>query len=287
MVFLNGLGETLDFWEPVVAQLEGVATFRYDRPARLPKDPGNGLAGEVDEVLRITDDLPGRLVLVGHSYGGVLAEAVARRAPERAGALVLIDATVPQEYATASREGSAEPHADADYENDQVDGRLRSWVRSVVMSDRTRPLRRYAMPKLMLGLGTATGSFRGVLAVLPRDLPRYLSSKGHLGRTAHDNLHLPGYCAELIRWRADEPFPDIPVRVVVGRLNSRLWKRTQQSWVDDQVAQLPLFGADVQINTTASAHMVMFDQPLVVAGAIESAIAAMAGQGEGRRSGDD
>lgn len=280
VVFLNGLGETLDFWDPVVRQLDGVATFRYDRPARRPTDPGQGLAAEADEVLTITAELPGRLVLVGHSYGGVLAEAVARRAPERAGALVLIDTTVPQEYAADPSPAAADGEAAEDDQDDQDDqaagGALRGWARSIALSDRSRPLLRFTLPKVMLGLGTATGSFRGVLAELPRELPTRLAAKGHLGRSAHDNLHLPGYCAELIAWRDQDPFPPIPVRIVVGRLNSRLWKRTQKSWVQEQVAQLPLFGADVQLNTTASAHMVMFDQPMMVVGAIESAIAGMA-----------
>ncbi len=294
VVFLNGLGETLDFWDPVVRLLDGVATFRYDRPGRRPRDPGLGLAGEVDEVVRITSELPGPLVLVGHSYGGVLAEAVARTVPDRVGALVLIDATVPEEYAVdaapadadadavdAAPAAAAPAAADADAEPtgqpSPADGAMRDWARRIALSDRSRPLLRFALPKLMLGLGTANGSFRGVLSELPRDLPAHLAAKSHLGRSAHDNLHLPGYCAELIAWRDLAPFPPIPVRIVVGRLNSRLWKRTQKSWVDQQVAQLPLFGADVQLNTTASAHMVMFDQPLMVAGAIESAIAAIAG----------
>ena len=70
VVFCNGLGETLDFWHPVLTRLAGIATFGFDRPGRDLTQPGQGLEGEVAEIDRITADVDGLLVMVGHSFGG-------------------------------------------------------------------------------------------------------------------------------------------------------------------------------------------------------------------------
>ena len=49
------------------------------------------LTDEEELVLALLDSLPGRVALVGHSYGGLLALMVARRRPEKVSALVVYE----------------------------------------------------------------------------------------------------------------------------------------------------------------------------------------------------
>ncbi|MGR0319344.1 alpha/beta fold hydrolase [Agromyces sp. ZXT2-3] len=53
---------------------------------------GIGLADHVDAVLGLVDELEGRVVLVGHSGGGTVAQAVADARPDRVARVVYVDA---------------------------------------------------------------------------------------------------------------------------------------------------------------------------------------------------
>ncbi len=83
-------------WDPLVAPLvaDGCRVVRVDlrghgRSDRVPG--GYDLAGYVADVEAVLDHLDGRVVLVGHSLGGVTAAAVAQRRPDRVARLVLED----------------------------------------------------------------------------------------------------------------------------------------------------------------------------------------------------
>lgn len=99
LVLLNGIGGHVGMWEPLVRELAGTRTLvmfdapgagsseRIRRPWRMP-----GLAMLVVEVL---DGLGlDRVDLLGYSWGGALAQQVARDAHRRIRRLVLV-ATVP------------------------------------------------------------------------------------------------------------------------------------------------------------------------------------------------
>ena len=83
------------------------AVMRHETRSILVDRPGSGwsdagpfprtTAREAREIITALDGAgeTGPLVLVGHSFGGLLAANIARRWPERVAALVLVDATPP------------------------------------------------------------------------------------------------------------------------------------------------------------------------------------------------
>lgn len=106
VVFESGFGQGAGVWKEVIAGLgEDYHSIAYAR-AGLGKSGSNGQPKRIDEHLAdltaVIDTLaPGRkVVLVGHSYGGLLATEFARRHPDRLQGLVLVDpATMGQRHA--------------------------------------------------------------------------------------------------------------------------------------------------------------------------------------------
>src|SRR5690349_6783333 len=90
-------GATLDHraWSPQIEALQ--VRFRLVVPDLRGHGESTGsfdFAAAVDDVLALLDQLAaGRVVLVGLSLGGNLAQEVVRRAPDRVSALVVADAT--------------------------------------------------------------------------------------------------------------------------------------------------------------------------------------------------
>ncbi|MCR6491124.1 alpha/beta fold hydrolase [Cellulomonas sp. P24] len=110
VVLLHGAGDTPLSWAMVCAELVG--TFAVVVPGRTGTDPESlTLAGRLRTLTAALTDLPGPLVLVGHSFGGLLARAWAGEQPERVSGLVLLDPTPPQ--AGELRAVSAGMHASA------------------------------------------------------------------------------------------------------------------------------------------------------------------------------
>ena len=96
-LFEAGLGLPLEVWHPVVANLPGVCCILADRPGLGGSTPWahppglTGQVGLIGDVLAATLDPARPVVLVGHSYAGVLVEAFARLHPHQVRALVLVD----------------------------------------------------------------------------------------------------------------------------------------------------------------------------------------------------
>lgn len=66
-------------------------------------DPGVGLDTHVDDIVRlIVEDELTDVVLVGHSYAGLVISSVANEIPERIGCLVYLDAMVPNDGESAA-----------------------------------------------------------------------------------------------------------------------------------------------------------------------------------------
>jgi len=85
-------------WQPVIAALpESLHAIAIDRPGHgSSQQPGGGLEVNAAAVLDVLDGHGiDRAVLVGHSYGGGVAQQVAATAPDRVEALVLLASVGP------------------------------------------------------------------------------------------------------------------------------------------------------------------------------------------------
>lgn len=103
VIFENGLGARMENWDKVLPEIsKDRTTFAYNRPgygdsenATTPRD-GAHVVDELRAVLR-DKGLNPPYVLVGHSLGGLYMQHFARRYPEEVAALVLVDATHPEQ----------------------------------------------------------------------------------------------------------------------------------------------------------------------------------------------
>jgi 3-oxoadipate enol-lactonase len=93
LLFANSLGTDFRIWDAVVAALPAdLGIVRYDKRGHGLSDlaPGNRLEHHVGDVVALADHLGlGRIVMVGLSVGGVIAQGLARQHPERVAGLVL------------------------------------------------------------------------------------------------------------------------------------------------------------------------------------------------------
>lgn len=99
VVFEAGLGDTMDVWQNVQAQLAGCArTVAYNRAGYLGSDPATGPRDSATIVAELREELKSRnieppYVLVGHSLGGLYMQYFARNYPRETAGLVLVDST--------------------------------------------------------------------------------------------------------------------------------------------------------------------------------------------------
>lgn len=109
-VFQAGLGDGKRVWAPVIDRVSpSTAVFAYDRPGYgassaapgSPRDPC-AIARELNDLLRVAGVQP-PYVLVGHSLGGLYQYAFALLYPGEVSALLLLDPTHPDHWATMER----------------------------------------------------------------------------------------------------------------------------------------------------------------------------------------
>jgi len=103
VVFLHGLPGTAQDFDAVAARLAGRHTIAFDRPGFGYSSGGyHPLAEQLSTIRRLIASLgSGRVVLVGHSYGGTLALAYAEQRPQDVRGLVLVDAAAAGERSNA------------------------------------------------------------------------------------------------------------------------------------------------------------------------------------------
>lgn len=91
-------------WEAVASPLKDQG---HDvRPVSLDLDPGTGVADHVDQLTGLLTTLDD-VVLVGHSYGGLIITAAADRVPSRVARLVYVDSgPMPDGMSQADFDGS-------------------------------------------------------------------------------------------------------------------------------------------------------------------------------------
>ncbi|WP_405060325.1 alpha/beta hydrolase [Kribbella sp. NBC_01505] len=101
VVFISGSGSGKDSWDVTIATLRSSTTLlTYDRAgigdSEVPPDSATRTFGdsaaELHRLLSATN-LPGPIILVGHSFGGLIALTFAARWPEALAGLILVDAS--------------------------------------------------------------------------------------------------------------------------------------------------------------------------------------------------
>jgi pimeloyl-ACP methyl ester carboxylesterase len=99
VIFESGLGDTLDVWTTVQAQVSGCTrTLAYTRAGYVGSDPAAGPRDSATIVAELRAELKSRnigppYVLVGHSLGGLYMQYFARNYPRETAGLLLLDST--------------------------------------------------------------------------------------------------------------------------------------------------------------------------------------------------
>lgn len=165
VLFESGLGCPLDAWgwiQPAIAQI--APTISYDRAGiggsdRGPRPrTGKRIIDDLDRVLAQTG-IPGPYVLVGHSFGGLLVRAFAARHPDAAAALVLADATHPDQLRRSRRQRRGTPEMRAQMEQAATSAALgfNRWSRKTMVEGiRELPDARRARARMLTVKATRT-----------------------------------------------------------------------------------------------------------------------------------
>ncbi|MDQ1246425.1 MAG: hypothetical protein QG597_793 [Actinomycetota bacterium] len=262
VVFCNGLGMPLELWQPVIDLLPADRAFvAFDRPAHSPYT-GEDLDSQLDEIDDVLGDVIGPLVLVGHSYGGVLAEAYARHRPLRVCGLVLVDPALPADYA------SDVPAAEVQATGEAAE--LPWWRNAAIrLSDveGLRPLLTWLTSTSMVATATRQGDFTATVEGLPAGAIEQIISVGNVTRAMLDDHHLPTICRALLDDRESGPLR-IPVTVLVGAAGPRAWPTGQPGTTAKQRAQLAAISTRADLIELPGAHLLMLDCPEDIATAI-------------------
>ncbi len=260
LVFLNGMAMPYEMWLPTLDLLPSeLAVVLFDRPHR-PGHPGGDFALVADEIDEAIRDTPTPRVVIGHSFGGLLAEAYARVRPSHVCALVLIDASIPADYDSV----------DEDYLPDALPN-WRKWLGYLPELPFVDPIMGKAIAAGVVAGATKHHDFRDVYANLPADAVLNLGSKATIGRAMHDDHSIGALSHSLVVARQSGRL-QVPVTVLVGRSGPRLLPTTQSAWVERHRAEAATLADDVTLEVADGAHMLMLDRPADVAAAILDAI---------------
>lgn len=254
------MGSVCTDWDAVLALLPDVDVVLYDRPGTghspppvpaWPDAPPPTLAEELErmtEACRTAGAGP-PYVLVGHSAGGLHAQAFARLRPGETVGVVLVDSSLPEPApprpgsgwllraaARTSLLGVMGPSA----------RRLLVWAQTHHATDPLSPEERnriYGSPALV----------RTLLA----DLVAFST-------TAHQIVTLAGR----------HPYPRIPTAVLAAGCTGRPLPRPSRSSVREQAHLARLLGAGAVHRVDAAAHLLPLDRPDVVAEKIRTVVRA-------------
>jgi pimeloyl-ACP methyl ester carboxylesterase len=124
VVFETGLGQSMTTWLPIFEKVgETTKVFAYNRPSYeiSSEVPSIHSTQEIAELLQQnlyeTGNMP-PYIFVGHSFGGILANAFARIYPEDVVGLVFVDSSHPRQLIALEAMGIEHPISELDYENE-------------------------------------------------------------------------------------------------------------------------------------------------------------------------
>jgi pimeloyl-ACP methyl ester carboxylesterase len=257
------MGAVCTDWDAVLALLPDVDVVVYDRagtghsppPRRAwPDAPPPGLTDEVQRIAatcRAVDAGP-PYVLVGHSYGGLHAQAFARLRPAETAGVVLVDSSIPERARPRRRRPDA--------------GRL---------------LRAAARTSLPGAVGPAA---RGLLVwaqthhatdPLPREQRDRIYGSPDVGRAVVAELvAFTATAHQLASLAGAHAFPRVPTAVLSAGSTGRPLRRPTRSAVREQSALARLLGAGVVHRVDDAAHMIPLDRPDSVAERIRAVLRA-------------
>lgn len=251
-----GLGGSWLGWDPVVELLaDRCRLVRADRPGLGRSEPARvppTLAGRARWASAVLDALSvtAPVVLVGHSLGGLYAEAFARLFPQRTAAAVLVEA------ASEGEVGPAQPLVAARIRTARAAGEL---LRAAGLSQLVAPgLRR---------LGVRTQSQLGRDPVDVGDAYRSAYGTGHvLTEALVERALFRDLAAELGTLREEFAFPAVPLRVIAGTGVEVALHRAL-------AAMSPLGRYD---EVPGTRHLVPVDRPDAIADAVTQVLDALA-----------
>ena len=106
IVFENGLGTGMSFWDKTFLELSYEhSVFAYSRPLKeemkiTKKEWSDDTTYVTQSIKKVLDgcNVQAPYVLVGHSLGGLYVQLFAKECPDMVKAMVLVDATYPDEF---------------------------------------------------------------------------------------------------------------------------------------------------------------------------------------------
>jgi pimeloyl-ACP methyl ester carboxylesterase len=261
VVLCSALGAVCTDWDAVVALLPGADVLVFDRPGMghspppapaWPHAPPPTLDDEVQLIADVCESVAAAppYVLVGHSSGGLFAQAFARMHPHLTAGLVLVDSSLP-EQASDSRQRT-------------------QWLRAaflhVPVIGAVGPLLR----RLLVWLQTHHGT-----DPLPRAERRASYRSPSVLRTVLAELDGFDAAARQLGGLATVPLPHIPITVVAAGNTGRPWRRPASGSLREQADLARLLGASVYRPVDDAAHLVPLDRPDAVAEEIRAVLRAV------------
>lgn len=247
VLLLGGCGVPFYAWDPVIAQLTDRRIVRMDRPG-LAGTPWPGRLPTLDEEIATLVDVIDALAcvpaVVAHSMGGLHAEGLARRFPDRVAALVLVDGSVEHEPGSP--------------------GNGDGWRRLAVAVDRVM---RFVPPTRSLGsfadrlLSSVQSSRLRVTTPRPDFQRAVYREPDAIASVIAEQAAYAAQVADLAALRNEIAWPELPVRVLTAAgEGDHSWVRAQ-AWLAEQLR------AEHAV-VSGSRHLMMIDRPDAIAAAV-------------------
>ena len=252
VLLCSGLGGNWFDWDGVVHLLSSERqVIRSDRPGYGLNPPAAevpSIRGEVERLRRLMHELTlrGPTIVVGHSLGGLYAEALARTHPSLVGGVVLVDGSVPTPSRTALSPDCRDSIAQT------LAGLLvGSGVPTLVPTAH----------RLLIGSVRESGSSRSEVAAT------VLRGRSYIRALLREYAAYPRLVADLLEIRGSAPLlgPALVIAADSGRAfpSSARWIRMQRRAARELRAECVVL--------TPARHHLMVDRAADVAGLIRSA----------------